>query len=102
MRPVLELAGVKDVVAKSHGTSNKINVARATMTALEELSQRLVGTKTKADKTEKPLAKKEKTTKKIIKSDSEKETKATSKVAKKATTSPKKAVAADTKKAASK
>ncbi len=43
MRSVLELAGIKDIVAKSLGSSNKINVARATMAALEELGERLVG-----------------------------------------------------------
>ncbi|MBT3356687.1 30S ribosomal protein S5 [bacterium] len=43
MRSVFELAGVKDIVAKSLGSSNKINVARATMAALEELGAQLVG-----------------------------------------------------------
>lgn len=42
MRAVLELAGVKDVVAKSLGTSSKINVARATLAALEELNMKMV------------------------------------------------------------
>ncbi|MEA2007190.1 MAG: 30S ribosomal protein S5 [Patescibacteria group bacterium] len=42
MRAVLELAGVKDVVAKSLGTSSKINVARATLVALEELNMKMV------------------------------------------------------------
>ncbi len=42
MRSVLELAGIKDVVAKSMGTSNKINVVRATISALEELSLPMV------------------------------------------------------------
>jgi len=45
MRSVIELAGIKDIVAKSLGSSNKINVARATIEALEELSQRMVGEK---------------------------------------------------------
>ena len=34
VRAVLELAGVKDVVSKSLGSNSKINVVRATMTAL--------------------------------------------------------------------
>ncbi len=37
MRMVVELAGIKDVVAKSLGTSNKLNVARATLLALSRL-----------------------------------------------------------------
>lgn len=39
MRAVVELAGIKDIVAKSLGSSNKINVARATMKALSKLDQ---------------------------------------------------------------
>jgi small subunit ribosomal protein S5 len=38
MRAVLELAGIKDVVAKSLGSSNAINVVKATMKALQALS----------------------------------------------------------------
>ena len=37
MRAVLEVAGVKDVVTKSLGSQNPINVAWATMVALQEL-----------------------------------------------------------------
>ena len=37
VRTVVELAGVKDVVSKSYGTSNKLNVARATIEALKQL-----------------------------------------------------------------
>ncbi|MBI1871394.1 MAG: 30S ribosomal protein S5 [Chlamydiae bacterium] len=37
VRPVLEAAGVKDVLAKSLGSSNAINVVRATMKCLESL-----------------------------------------------------------------
>ena len=36
VRDVLELAGVKDVLSKSHGSSTKINTARATLKALKE------------------------------------------------------------------
>ena len=42
MRAVVELAGIKDIVAKSLGTSSKINVARATLAALKELSVRMI------------------------------------------------------------
>ena len=36
MRAVLEVAGVKNVLAKSYGSRNPINVVRATMNALTE------------------------------------------------------------------
>ena len=38
MRAVLEVAGVKNVLAKSHGSRNPINVVRATMNALTDVS----------------------------------------------------------------
>ena len=53
MRAVIELAGIKDIVAKSLGSANKINVARATIAALEELSQKMVGEKKDAPKSKK-------------------------------------------------
>ncbi len=34
IRAVVDLAGIKDIVSKSLGTSNKLNVARATIAAL--------------------------------------------------------------------
>jgi small subunit ribosomal protein S5 len=37
MRPVLELAGIKDVLAKSLGRNNKLNVVKATIVALQSL-----------------------------------------------------------------
>jgi small subunit ribosomal protein S5 len=37
VRTVVNLAGVKDIVSKSYGTSNKLNVARATIEALKQL-----------------------------------------------------------------
>ena len=35
MRAVLELAGVKDVLAKCYGSTNSANVVRATLKALQ-------------------------------------------------------------------
>jgi small subunit ribosomal protein S5 len=40
VRAVLELAGVRDVLAKSLGSNNHINVARAAFDALEQLRSR--------------------------------------------------------------
>ena len=40
MRAILELAGVKDVLAKSLGAANAANVAKATFKAIDELSSR--------------------------------------------------------------
>jgi len=40
MRAVCELAGIKDVLAKSLGSSNPANVVKATMVALRNLRQR--------------------------------------------------------------
>ena len=40
MRAILELAGVKDVLAKSLGASNAINVAKATFAAIDSLTTR--------------------------------------------------------------
>jgi small subunit ribosomal protein S5 len=37
VRAVLELAGIRDVLAKSLGTTNPINMARATVNALQQL-----------------------------------------------------------------
>lgn len=36
-RPVLELAGYKDITSKIYGSTTKINVARATLKALKEM-----------------------------------------------------------------
>lgn len=38
VRSVADLAGIRDMVSKSFGTSNKINVAKATLMALENIS----------------------------------------------------------------
>lgn len=40
MRAVIELAGVRDVLAKSMGSSNSLNVVRATINALQSLQSR--------------------------------------------------------------
>jgi small subunit ribosomal protein S5 len=37
VRAVVDLAGIRDIVSKSLGTSNKLNVARATVEALKSL-----------------------------------------------------------------
>jgi small subunit ribosomal protein S5 len=39
-RAILELAGVRDVLAKSLGSNNKLNVTKATMAALDTLRTR--------------------------------------------------------------
>ena len=39
MRTVVDLSGIKDIVAKSMGTSNKLNVARATIGAFKILAE---------------------------------------------------------------
>lgn len=39
VRKILELAGVKDVLSKSHGSRNKLNVAVATFNALQSLDK---------------------------------------------------------------
>ncbi len=39
-RAVLELAGVRDILAKSLGSSNQVNVTKATIRALESLRSR--------------------------------------------------------------
>ena len=50
VRTVVDLAGIKDIVSKSMGTSNKLNVARATIVALSELKKVKVSDKKKTKK----------------------------------------------------
>jgi small subunit ribosomal protein S5 len=40
MRAVLELSGIRDVLAKSMGSTNSLNVIRATVKALQSLQSR--------------------------------------------------------------
>jgi len=40
VRAVLDLAGIRDILAKSLGSSNQLNVVKATITALEQLKSR--------------------------------------------------------------
>lgn len=39
VRAVVDFAGIKDIVSKSLGTANKLNVARATIFALEKIKE---------------------------------------------------------------
>ena len=48
IRAVIDLSGIRDIVAKSLGTSNKLNVARATIEALSQLAY----SKTRKDRLE--------------------------------------------------
>lgn len=39
VRPVLEAAGIRDILSKIHGSNNSINVVKATFKALSELTE---------------------------------------------------------------
>ncbi|MDR3559392.1 MAG: 30S ribosomal protein S5 [Candidatus Pacebacteria bacterium] len=54
VRAVVDYAGIKDIVSKSLGTSNKINVARATVKALATFNMPKTR-KARAEKTEKEI-----------------------------------------------
>ena len=61
VRKILELAGVKNALSKMHGSRNKINIATATLRALEKLSpapqkteEKATEVETEAPKTEAP------------------------------------------------
>jgi small subunit ribosomal protein S5 len=91
MRSVIELVGIRDIVTKSQGCSNKLNVARATVGALQALEKpRTVAVATekkgedkkKEEAVKKSAAKrspKKKIVKKTVKRVSEKEKSVTSK-----------------------
>lgn len=72
MRLIFELAGIRNITGKSLGSSNKINVAKATFKALDELEGKKVGmpkaklenSKTKAQKADKKTVKKAEVSKK--------------------------------------
>jgi small subunit ribosomal protein S5 len=61
VRKILELAGVKDVLSKVHGSRNKINVARATIDALTKLYTRAPHRKRIKDKEREDVSQKEET-----------------------------------------
>ena len=77
MRAVIELAGIKDVVAKSLGASNKLNVAKATIKALSRLNQEMVTERVEKKNKKKEEGKKEK--EKKVKKEAKKEEKKDSK-----------------------
>lgn len=81
MRLIFELAGIRNITAKSLGSSNKINVAKATFKALNKLEGKKIGlTQTKPvqkEKVSKEIDKKQ--VEKTAKKTSEKEDKPTAK-----------------------
>lgn len=56
-RKILELAGVKNILSKRMGSNNRINLAKATMKALEELTVRVKPEDIPAPKKEKTVKK---------------------------------------------
>ncbi|PID51757.1 MAG: 30S ribosomal protein S5 [Candidatus Moraniibacteriota bacterium] len=91
MRAIVELVGIRDVVAKSSGCSNKLNVARATVGALAALKKPKNTPQTQKDpvvKSEKGDEEKKSVTKKTTKKTATKKTvkKATKKATKKTAT----------------
>lgn len=108
MRLIFELAGIRNITAKSLGSSNKINIAKATLKALDQLegkknevsqkSEKIAKKPTSAKKSEekkekkaepkKPADEKKKAEKKVVKKATVKkpvEKKTTKKTTKKAT-----------------
>ena len=67
VRTVVELAGIRDIVAKSYGSSSKLNVARATIEALKQLQKTTVDENAVEKDTQKDKKDKSKNTKKTDK-----------------------------------
>lgn len=73
VRKILELAGVKDVLSKVHGSRNKLNVAHATMNALQDLIHEDPNPKKETDKADETPKKETPESKKSEKKDDKKE-----------------------------
>lgn len=58
VRKIMELAGVKNILSKCFGTSNRITNAKATMMALAQLRKQRSGVAPATEKGEKPAAEK--------------------------------------------
>ncbi|MFA6307992.1 MAG: 30S ribosomal protein S5 [Patescibacteria group bacterium] len=71
MRVVLELAGIKDVVAKILGTSNKVNNAKATIKALNSFVPQAVAAAKASNKTKQVVLPKKAQAKPEVKKDKE-------------------------------
>ncbi|MCK5460902.1 30S ribosomal protein S5 [Candidatus Gracilibacteria bacterium] len=67
VRKILELAGIKNVLSKMHGSRNKINAAYATIEALKQLQNRSPKRVVKEEEEEKAVVEEVKETKKIEK-----------------------------------
>ncbi len=68
MRLIFELAGIKNITAKSLGSSNKINIAKATLNALDKLEGKPINIVVKPAKIKKAIVEniKAKATKKVV------------------------------------
>ena len=86
VRSIVGLTGVKNLISKSLGSSNKVNVAYAVIEALRQQTPRKDWTGTKAEKSAKPEAKTEKSAKTEAKASVKKPAAKKPAVAKKATT----------------
>lgn len=104
MRLIFELAGIRNITGKSLGSSNKINVAKATFKALDELEGKKVGmpkikpenSKAKIKKNEEKEKKEE--PKKAVKKATDSDKKSNKKAVAKKTVTAKKTVKKETKK----
>jgi len=91
VRKILELSGVHDVLSKSHGSRNKLNVAMATFDALKSLAtEKNPGKKDEKKTEEAPAADTEKKVEKMKKPAAEKKAPAKKPAAKKAAPAAKK------------